>query len=79
MPLPRARRLSAWGFLLLLSMSSAGCPELNRWSGPSQDPFFSVVEPVREKNAHVVARPMVQAEKDGGLSSELTERASARH
>jgi hypothetical protein len=22
----------------------AGCPELNHWSGPSQDPFFSVAD-----------------------------------
>ncbi|MGQ0633198.1 MAG: hypothetical protein ACT4QC_01200 [Planctomycetaceae bacterium] len=29
--------------LSLVTLS--GCPELNHWSGPSQDPFFSVADP----------------------------------
>lgn len=24
----------------------AGCPELNHWSGPTQDPFFSIADPL---------------------------------
>ncbi|MSR60261.1 MAG: hypothetical protein EXS05_21915 [Planctomycetaceae bacterium] len=35
----RAARLAAAAFSLV---TIAGCPELNQWSGPSQDPFFCV-------------------------------------
>jgi hypothetical protein len=35
----RAARLVA---AALAVVTITGCPELNQWSGPSQDPFFSV-------------------------------------
>ena len=39
----RSARLA---FAALCVISIAGCPELNQWSGPAQDPLFSVDDPV---------------------------------
>lgn len=33
---------------MLSVVTLAGCPELNQWSGPSQDPFFSVADPLQK-------------------------------
>lgn len=44
----RAARLAAAALSLC---TIAGCPELNQWSGPSQDPFFSVPDPLSEQAA----------------------------
>jgi hypothetical protein len=41
----RAARLAA---AVLAVVTIAGCPELNQWSGPSPDPFFSVPDPIPE-------------------------------
>ena len=38
----RAARLAA---AIIAVVTIAGCPALNQWSGPSQDPFFSVPDP----------------------------------
>lgn len=38
----RAARLAA---AIVAVVTIAGCPELNQWSGPSPDPFFSVPDP----------------------------------
>jgi hypothetical protein len=35
---------------LLTVVTITGCPELNQWSGPNQDPFFSVADPVPENS-----------------------------
>ncbi|MFN0054996.1 MAG: hypothetical protein ACKV0T_22725 [Planctomycetales bacterium] len=40
----RAARLAAAACFVVMI---AGCPSLNQWSGPSQDPFLSVMEPVK--------------------------------
>jgi hypothetical protein len=44
----RTARLAA---ALLTVVTFTGCPELNQWSGPNQDPFFSVPDPVPENSA----------------------------
>lgn len=46
MALPRAHRLALLAVVGILACGSAGCPKLNRWSGPSQDPFFNVPDPL---------------------------------
>lgn len=53
------RRLCTFGLAHVLTALSiatlAGCPTLNHWSGPTQDPFFSIPstppEPPSEENA----------------------------
>lgn len=39
-----------WLSLLLAgtALACTGCPELNRWNGPSEDPFFSVPDDDRQ-------------------------------
>lgn len=41
----RAARFAA---AVIAVVTIAGCPELNQWSGPSPDPFFSVPDPQPE-------------------------------
>jgi hypothetical protein len=41
----RTARLAA---ALFAVVTIAGCPELNHWSGPAADPFFSVPDPTPE-------------------------------
>lgn len=50
---PCYRRCAA---AVLMVVVAAGCPELNRWSGPSQDPFFSVSDnlPPSEQTAPLI-------------------------
>jgi hypothetical protein len=38
-------RLARVAVAMMALVTIAGCPELNQWSGPSQDPFFSVPDP----------------------------------
>lgn len=43
---PCARRCMTLTVVILLACGSAGCPKLNRWPGPTQDPFFSIADPI---------------------------------
>jgi hypothetical protein len=49
------RRLVPVVLVSLLTLVAAGCPQLNTWDGPSQDPFFSVEDPLPTE--HQVAKP----------------------
>lgn len=46
MALPCARRYMTLSVVIVLACGSAGCPKLNRWPGPTQDPFFSIADPL---------------------------------
>lgn len=46
MRLPQMGHCVLSAVVLCTAFGSLGCPKLNRWSGPSQDPFFSVADRV---------------------------------
>ena len=64
MALSRIRRFALVAVILPLAGTSIGCPSLNRGSGPNQDPFFSVADPLP------VTAAMEAKTKNGGLSDQ---------
>ena len=42
----------------------AGCPELNHWSGPTQDPFFSIADPLPRAQMVRESEPRRQLDAD---------------
>lgn len=53
MTIPHARRAALLPIIVCLVGVAAGCPQLNRWSGPSHDPFFSVDDPIPVPAPHL--------------------------
>lgn len=61
--------------LIGVSLCCTGCPALNRWSGPNEDPFFSV--PVDEgTSSRTTFHPVVDT-GDDFRESEIADRPSA--
>lgn len=55
------KRSVTWILLVSVALLNAGCPSLNQWSGPSDDPFFSVNDPLPESN---VAARVVESDRE---------------
>ena len=73
MRLPQTGHCVLSAVVLCAAFGSLGCPKLNRWSGPSQDPFFSVADrvgpgqhepPVQESQAKLESRTATLVDPD---------------
>jgi hypothetical protein len=64
------QRIALWNLVAASTLLIAGCSSLNWGSGPSQDPFLSVADPLEE--AFPVARGSDEPIEDDSILLELT-------
>lgn len=48
-------------FVILITCTASGCPKLNRWAGPTQDPFFSIADPQPQETSAFHSPPEAPA------------------
>jgi hypothetical protein len=61
--------------LVCVALFCTGCPALNRWNGPNEDPFFSV--PVEEGSSSHTTVSLYESFPDSSESTEIADRPSA--